>query len=102
MPRTKKRNASQVLHFRCYAPGAQHVFLAGDFNEWRSLEFKMSREDSDTWALDLPLEPGRYEYKFLVDGQWCCGQPDCDGDSPECERCVPNLFGTTNRFVEVS
>ena len=47
--------------------------------------------------LDLP--PGRYEYKFVVDGQWCC-EPNCQ-TSDECPKCVPNDFGTLNRFVDV-
>jgi hypothetical protein len=30
----------------------------------------MRRAGADRWIVDLALSPGRYEYKFVVDGQW--------------------------------
>ena len=60
----------------------------------------LTQRDDGTWAITLDLPPGRYEYKFVVDGQWCC-EPGCDGTNRDCPKCVPNAFGTMNRFVEV-
>ncbi len=48
---------------------AETVVLAGNFNNWSSNEFVMERTDYG-WFIDYVLPPGRYEYKFVVDGKW--------------------------------
>ena len=92
-------NASRKTPFTCQSPEARDVFLAGTFNDWDPNGIVMERQDDGTWRTELELAPGRYEYKFIVDGVWCCepGQEDS-----QCETCIPNSFGTMNRFVEVS
>lgn len=87
--------------FSCRAPHAGVVHLAGTFNAWDPTASPLTRRADGTWAVTLDLPPGRYEYKFVVDGQWCC-EPGCDGTYRDCPKCVPNAFGTMNRFVEVS
>ncbi len=52
------------------------------------------------WTVTIPLPPGRHEYKFVVDGQWCC-EPGCEAEYRGCAKCVPNTLGTMNRFLEV-
>lgn len=86
--------------FSCYAPDAKTVFLAGSFNEWKPEATPMERREGGRWTASLKLPPGYYEYKFVLDGDWCC-EPGC-GDPGTCPHCVPNPFGTMNRFVEVS
>ena len=85
--------------FSCYAPEAKTVFLAGSFNEWNREATPMLRQKDGSWAVSLKLPAGHYEYKFAVDGDWCC-EPGC-GDTGACPHCVPNPFGTMNCFVEV-
>ena len=41
------------------------------------------------------------QYKFVIDGVWSC-EPSCDGANRDCPKCVPNEFGTMNRFVDVA
>jgi cyclomaltodextrinase len=56
-----------------YAPGRQAsgVYLAGSFNDWNPQGRKMEDPDGDgVYTTMLPLAPGRYQYKFVVDGQW--------------------------------
>jgi hypothetical protein len=48
---------------------ARNVFVAGTFNNWKPDELRMKRE-GNVWHLDLPLNPGNYGYKFIVDGAW--------------------------------
>tara|TARA_R110002072_G_scaffold145460_1_gene292009 strand:- start:160848 stop:161138 length:291 start_codon:yes stop_codon:yes gene_type:complete len=86
--------------FQCHAEEAQAVFLAGTFNDWQPDATPMEKDESGKWSVELDLVPGRYEFKFVVDGQWCC-EPNCHA-SGECPKCVPNEFGTMNRFVDVA
>lgn len=48
----------------------------------------------------MNLSPGRHEFKFVVDGEWCC-EPGCNGRD-QGPKCVPNPFGTMNRVIEVT
>lgn len=64
--------------FRYYAPSARQVTLAGNFNNWGGTQGggrydasidPMSDEDGDgVWSIVIPLPPGRYQYKFVIDG----------------------------------
>lgn len=86
--------------FSCRAPEAGIVCVAGTFNGWDPAASPLTRRADGTWAATLDLPPDRYEYKFVVDGEWCC-EPGCDDPAPNCPHCVPNSFGTMNRVVEV-
>lgn len=55
---------------------AKAVLLAGAFNGWSTTATPMTR-DGDTWSAVIPLQPGKHEYKFVVDGQWTA-----DPDNP--------------------
>lgn len=85
--------------FRLAAPEATEVFLAGEFNQWSATATPMQRGSDGAWVAALDLPAGRYEYKFVVDGQWVC-EPGCAGK--EGETCVPNPFGSLNSVVDVA
>ncbi|MBK9302391.1 MAG: hypothetical protein IPM94_00395 [bacterium] len=56
-----------------YAAGksAKDVFLAGTFNDWNDSKQRLADADGDgVWETSLLLQPGSYQYKFVVDGQW--------------------------------
>ncbi|MFN0011847.1 MAG: glycogen-binding domain-containing protein [Phycisphaerales bacterium] len=82
------------------APKAKEVFVAGTFNEWNPSSHPLKRTGDGQWALTLDLPPGRHEYKFVIDGQWCC-EAGCDKHYDGCPGCVANQFGTMNRILEV-
>ncbi|WP_235297239.1 glycogen-binding domain-containing protein [Portibacter marinus] len=48
---------------------AEKVILAGSFNGWNEQELKMNKIENG-WELTLQLQPGIYEYKFIVDEVW--------------------------------
>ena len=48
---------------------AKNVFLSGSFNGWSTLQTPMHPSDSG-WTVTIPLEPGKYTYKFIIDGKW--------------------------------
>lgn len=58
------------VHFRVSASGADQVSVVGDFNNWNPEAHTMSRlEGSRVWETWIPLEPGRYRYAYLLDGE---------------------------------
>ncbi len=85
--------------FTCASTEARSVFLAGTFNGWDTESTPMERQPDSTWRTTLDLAPGPYEYKFVVDGAWCC-DPAPEGIEA-LVRCVPNPFGTMNYATEV-
>ncbi len=46
------------------------MYVAGDFNEWNATANPMEREASGVWIASIPLKPGKYQYKYVVDGNW--------------------------------
>jgi len=56
--------------FTLEAPGARQVFLAGTFNNWAPNQDLMFQTDAGLWQLSVSLDDGRYQYKFVVDGNW--------------------------------
>ncbi|MFA5310803.1 MAG: glycogen-binding domain-containing protein [Candidatus Omnitrophota bacterium] len=84
---------SKPVEFKLYAPGAKKVAIAGSFNKWDIKKLSGKKDSKGNWIVKTTLKPGRYEYKFFVDGSW---QNDAN-----CTACVPNSFGTHNCVIEV-
>jgi 1,4-alpha-glucan branching enzyme len=95
------KNKPKSIEFNCQAPETQGVLLAGTFNEWDGEATPVKKGEDGNWDVTLKLPPGHHEYKFVVDGQWCC-EPGCDGTNGDCPKCVSNQFGSMNRFIDVA
>jgi len=91
---TRVKATPKKVQFEFSAPEAREVFVAGEFNNWDARANPLKKDKNGMWKLTLPLMPGRYEYRFLTDGNW---ENDCS-----CSGCVPNNFGSLNcvRIVE--
>jgi len=76
------------------------VFVAGTFNDWNP-DAPLQRDAEGDWSVTLPLAPGRYEFKFFVDDQWCI-EPGSDPDFDGRPGCCANEFGRMNRILEVT
>jgi 1,4-alpha-glucan branching enzyme len=50
-------------------PAAKIVNLAGTFNEWKPSSIVCGKEGAE-WVCRVDLKPGKYLYKFIVDGHW--------------------------------
>lgn len=87
--------ATQTINviFTLFEPGAKQVLLGGDFNGWATGATPMKRQVDGHWETTLALAPGRYQYKFVVDGLWI---PD-----PLVHEHVRNQHGTLNSVIEV-
>lgn len=48
---------------------AKSVIISGNFNNWNTLANPMTKT-AKGWVVDLNLKPGKYLYKFIVDGKW--------------------------------
>ena len=81
--------------FMIVAPTAREVSVVGDFNDWDQGATPLVRVTSQgVWTVEVPLEPGRYSYAFLVDGKrWL---PD-----PGAPRAVGDDFGRPSSVVTV-
>jgi 1,4-alpha-glucan branching enzyme len=83
----------KTVEFRLYAPSAKKVRLAGDFNKWSTRNLTAKKDTKGNWMIKASLKPGRYEYKFFVDGRWM--------DDPSCGWRVGNAFGSQNCVIDI-
>jgi len=67
--------------------------VAGTFNNWNPEATRLVFIGGKKWFKDLTLAPGRYEYRFVVDGGWV--------DDPKAKVQVPNPHGGHNAVLEV-
>jgi hypothetical protein len=75
-------------------PGASTVEAAGDFNGWNPSRTPLEPVAGGAWAVTVPLEPGRYEYMFVVDGtQWVA--------DPFAAEQIDDGFGSRNAVLDV-
>jgi len=70
--------AQQPVTFKLTAlPHTHSVQVVGSFNNWSKTADPMSDPDGDgTWEATLTLEPGDYEYRFLIDDMIWIKDPD--------------------------
>jgi chromosome partitioning protein len=92
--RSRIDTRSRVRDFSFQGTTASQVFLVGDFNNWRLDESsKLWDQGKGTWQKRVILEPGRYRYKFVVDGKWVA--------DPSNNLAEPNPFGGIDSVIEI-
>lgn len=79
------------VRFVLRAETASRVEVAGDFNGW--VPEPLVRRPDGFFEVVVPLQPGRYEYAFRVDGRW--------GPDPAARRYVDDGFGGRNSVLEL-
>lgn len=90
---TRKSNTKKVV-LSLGAPCATQVKVAGDFTGWEQAPVDLKKHKNGVWKATLNLDPGRYEYRFMVDGEW--------QDDPACVDKAPNAFGSENCVLVVT
>ena len=94
LSRQEKRRSTEVsVDFTFHSPEAKQVYLVGEFNNWESHSIPMRKQNEREWNVTLQLPPGRYEYKYLVDGTWIENVPGIES--------VQNSLGTNNLIISV-
>lgn len=88
--------AEITFSMRADASQVKSIAVVGDFNDWDPTRNLLTDENNDgIWTVTLKLEPGRYEYMFILDGQkWV---PD-----PSAYRYVSDGFGNKNAVLEIN
>ena len=75
-------------------PDARTVDVAGDFNGWDPTRTPLEQTATGAWTVTIPLQPGRYEYMFVVDGmQWVV--------DPFAVEQTDDGFGSRNAVLDV-
>jgi 1,4-alpha-glucan branching enzyme len=92
-PAAPAPKAGSGVSFTYADPAAKTVFVAGEFNEWNMTANPMQKNASGTWTATIPLKPGKYQYKFVVDGNW---KPD-----PANPDAVDDTYGGKNSVKAV-
>ncbi|MBP7216695.1 MAG: glycogen-binding domain-containing protein [Candidatus Omnitrophica bacterium] len=92
MVRLSSKSATPTA-FKIYAPQAKKVSVAGSFNNWDTQKLSAKKDSRGNWQVKASLKPGRYEYKFIVDGSWIA--------DPNCAQRTTNSFGSQNSVIEV-
>jgi len=92
--KSKQKIKNRRVTFSLEATAAKEVVLAGNFNNWSLIKHPMKRDEKGRWNKTVVLSPGKYEYKFLVDGQW--------REDPRNHRLCPNCFGTQNSILDLT
>lgn len=81
------------VDFDYFNPSAKEIYIAGDFNNWSTSSDKMTRDKTGRFKIRIRLSPGRYQYKFLVDGRWMVDQKPT--------TLIDNPFGTKNSVIDI-
>jgi 1,4-alpha-glucan branching enzyme len=81
------------VDFGLFAPKAKKVSVAGSFNNWNTNDLKLRKDEKGNWSGSARLKLGRYEYLFVVDGEWI--------NDPKARETVSNPFGTINSVLTV-
>ena len=75
-------------------PGSD-VYIVGSFNDWNPMQARLHDESgAGCYRVSLALAPGRYEYKFVVNGQWRI--------DPKCQDPIVNRYNTLNGVFTVN
>ncbi|QNN22604.1 AAA family ATPase [Planctomycetales bacterium ZRK34] len=83
-----------TLFVQPHSDGAKRLCIAGDFNEWSSVATPLQfNRKLNVWQTCVPLPPGRYRYRLVVDGKW--------SSDPYNRYVETNPFGELNNIVEV-
>jgi chromosome partitioning protein len=82
------------VNFAVDAPAAESVFLTGEFTNWSREGIRMERDGDDgLWKVAVELDPGEYEYRYIIDGVWIKDPRNVDS--------VLNEFGQENSLLIV-
>ena len=88
------RQTEEAVTFVSLYPRANSVQIAGDFNGWQPEKGIFNEKESDgVWFKALKLDPGAYQYRLVIDGEW--------RNDPNNPKYVVNEYGEKNSILTV-
>lgn len=91
IPKLSKKLKESI--FTIQAPEAKEVHLVGDFNDWKVGNESFMQQNDGRWVKKMPLNPGSYHYRFVIDGIWV--------EDPNNPTKARNPFGQMNSLIEI-
>ncbi len=85
---------SHIFTFKPTEGTPSKVAVAGAFNGWSMDKNPLTPGVAGEWTASILLKPGRYRYKFVVDGKWTI-----DPENPQTED---NGLGDKNSVVTIA
>ena len=73
---------------------AERVYLVGDFNKWNEQSLPMRKSRGRGFELELDIPPGRYQFKYLIDGIWW--------NDPNADDYKNNFWGSEDSVICVN
>jgi 1,4-alpha-glucan branching enzyme len=92
--KSKQKIKKRKVTFSMNSSDAEEVILVGDFNNWNPKKHPMQKDRNGMWVKTVIIPHGKYEYKFLVDGQW--------KEDPQNDQASLNCFGTYNNVFNLT
>ncbi len=89
----KKNAKTRPVHLTIEAHEGSRIFVAGTFNDWNPTTHPMKKTGKGVFSASLNLAAGRYEYKFVVNGEWQFDK--------NCTQWVADPFGSMNSVLEI-
>lgn len=90
---TPRNRRTRSVPFVARLPRAQDVRVSGDFTGWTRAGVPLWDEGDGSWRTMLPLDPGVYQYRLVIDGDWA--------DHEEAVHRVKNPLGGDNCILIV-
>ena len=87
-----KKRAGLIVKYNSQQP-VKEVSIAGSFNGWNKNAARLKKNENGEYSAELELSPGKYQYKFVVDGVWLL-----DSQNPDK---APDGFGGYNSVLTV-
>src|SRR5215471_11592877 len=89
-----ERRDEKQIEFILKLPSAKSVAVAGSFNSWDVKKAPLRKDSNGGWKGAVSLPPGRYEYRFVVNGtEWLT--------DPSAKESVDNGMGGSNSVLVV-
>ena len=89
------RYLPMVKHkFMLKSASSSSVFIMGSFNDWSRSSLKMAEVNNGLFEIEIQLEPQKYEYKFIINGDEVL--------DPLNDNVVSNNIGGYNSLIDLS
>lgn len=86
--------ANFLRDFILKTSNAHEVHLVGDFNNWSiSGHSLLWQKEEGVWQKRVLLGPGRYRYKYVIDGEWVT--------DPHNQHIEPNPYGGVDSVLDI-